>query len=87
MQLNDARSGGTVRLYTGVTSTNPEYESIYGRTINDGHTFNASANFGLPWGEKGFVNTTVSWSHQEPTDRSGTYAHSTGWYPSRCFFG
>ena len=91
MQLNDARSGGTVRLYTGVTSTNPEYdeftnagpegESIYGRTINDGHTFNASANFGLPWGEKGFVNTTVSWSHQEPTDRSGTYAHSTGWYP------
>jgi len=91
MQLKDASSGGSIRLYTGVTSTNPEYdeftnagtegESIYGRTINDGHTFNASANFGLPWGDDGFVNTTFSWSHQEPTDRSGTYAHSTGWYP------
>lgn len=91
MQLNDSRSGGTVRLYTGVTSTDPKYdeftnagtegESIYGETLNDGQTFNASANFGMPWGEKGFVNTTFSWSHQEPTDRSGTYSHSTGWYP------
>ena len=91
MQLNDARSGGTIRLYTGVTSTNPKYdgitnagtegESIYGETINDGQTFNASANFGLPWGEEGFINTTFSWSHQEPTDRSGTYSHSSGWYP------
>ncbi len=91
MQLNDARSGGTIRLYTGVTSTNPKYdaftnagtegESIYGETINDGQTFTASANFGMPWGEKGFVNTTISWSHMEPTDRSGTYAHSSGWYP------
>ena len=35
----------------------------------------------MPWGEKGFVNTTLSWSHMEPTDRSGTYSHSTGWYP------
>lgn len=91
MQLNDARSGGSIRLYAGVTATDPKYdeftnagtegESIYGETINDGQTFTASANFGLPWGEKGFVNTTVHWSHMEPTDRSGTYAHSTGWYP------
>ena len=90
MQLKDASSGGTIRLYMGGTSTNPKYdgitnagtegESIYGGTINDGQTFNASANFGLPWGEDGFVNTTVSWSHAEPTDRSGTYSHSSGWY-------
>ena len=90
LQLNDARSGGTIRLYAGGTNTNPEYdeftnagpegESIYG-TVRDGQTFNASANFGLPWGADGFVNTTISWSHQEPTDRSGTYAHSSGWYP------
>lgn len=91
LQLNDSRSGGTIRLYAGVASTDPEYdditnagpagESIYGGTVNDGQTFNASANFGLPWGDNGFVNTTIAWSHQEPTDRSGTYAHSTGWYP------
>ncbi len=91
LQLNDARSGGTIRLYTGGTNTNPEYdeftnagpegESIYGGNVRDGQTFNASANFGLPWGDDGFVNTTISFSHQEPTDRSGTYAHSTGWYP------
>ena len=91
LQLNDARSGGTIRLYAGGTNTNPKYdgitnagtegESIYGGNVRDGQTFNASANFGLPWGEDGFVNTTISWSHQEPTDRSGTYSHSSGWYP------
>lgn len=88
LQLNDARSGGSIRLYTGGTSTNPKYdgftnagtegESIYGGTVNDGQTFSASANFGLPWGNDGFVNTTLSWSHQEPTDRSGTFGSQ--WY-------
>ena len=90
LQLNNARSGGTVRLYTGGTNTNPKYdgitnagtegESIYDGNIRDGQTFNASVNFGLPWGDDGFVNTTFSYSHQEPTDRSGTYSHSSGWY-------
>jgi len=91
LQLNNARSGGSIRLYAGVAATDPEYdeftnagpegESIYGGTVHDGQTFTASANFGLPWGKEGFINTTVSWSQQEATDRSGTYTFSTGWYP------
>ncbi len=91
MQLKDAREGGSVTFYTGVSSTNPKYddlgsnadlegESIYGGRISDGHVYNMSANFGLPWGEEGFVNTTLAFSHAEPSDRSGTYSHSTGWY-------
>ena len=91
MQLNDASEGGSIRLYTGSTYTSPTYDDItnagesgqkiYGDDpVRDGQTFSASANFGLGWGDDGFVNTTLHWSHAEPTDRSGTYSHSSGWY-------
>ncbi|MEL6852455.1 MAG: TonB-dependent receptor, partial [Bacteroidota bacterium] len=91
MQLNDASSGGSIRMYTGVSSTNPKYDSrgsnsdlegenIYDQTINDGATFSTSMNVGSTWGEDGFVNTTVYAHHNEPYDRSGAYSHSAGWY-------
>ena len=91
MQLKDSRTGGSVRLYTGSAMTSPTYdditnagtagEKIYGDDpVRDGQTFTASANFGNAWGEDGFVNTTLHFSHAEPTDRSGTYSHSSGWY-------
>ncbi len=91
MQLNDSRSGGAIRMYYGSTSTSPTYDGItnagpegdkiYGDDpVVDGQTINMSANFGLPWGDDGFVNTTLTYSHAEPTDRSGTYSHSSGWY-------
>jgi len=91
MQLKDANSGGNINLYYGATLTAPEYdnitnvgtpgEKIYGEdAISDGQTINASANFGTGWGNDGFLNTTLTFSHAEPTDRSGTYAHSSGWY-------
>lgn len=91
LQLNDSRSGGTVRMYYGSTSTAPTYDDItnagtagdkiYGDDrVVDGQTINMSANFGMPWGDEGFVNTTFTYSHAEPTDRSGTYLHSSGWY-------
>lgn len=48
--------------------------------LTDGQTFNSSVNFGLPWGQDGFVSTTLAYQHAEPTDRSGTYSHSSGWY-------
>jgi iron complex outermembrane receptor protein len=90
--LNDARSGGSIRTYTGVAYSNPKYdgvqtrgqpgENIYGSgEVTDGATFSTSVNFGLPWGETGFVNTTL-WAHQNDAyDRSGFYTHSAGWYP------
>lgn len=91
MQLNDASEGGSIRIYTGATRTSPKYdditnagtagEKIYGDDpVKDGQTFNASANFGSKWGDDGFINTTLHYSHAEPTDRSGTYSHSSGWY-------
>ena len=93
MQLKDKRSGGSVRTYAGVGFSKPKYdgigsnadlegEPIYGdEMITDGATFSTSVNFGLPWGEDGFVNTTLHGHHSEPYDRSGVYTHSAGWYP------
>mgnify|MGYP000612879401 CR=1 FL=1 len=93
MQLKDNRSGGSMRTYTGVGFSKPKYdgigsnadlegEPIYGDDmITDGATFSASVNFGLPWGEDGFVNTTLHGHHSEPYDRSGFYTNGAGWYP------
>ncbi|MBL4672375.1 MAG: TonB-dependent receptor [Arenicella sp.] len=92
LSLKDASSGGSARIYTGTSYTKPKFdgissagangESIYGGgSISDGDTFSISANFGLGWGDDGFINTTV-WRHKNDSyDRSGTYTHSAGWYP------
>ena len=91
MQLKKNRSGGSFMAYLGSTYTSPEYdditnrgesgEKIYGDDpITDGNTFSTALNFGLPWGEDGFISTTVSYAHADATDRSGTYSHSSGWY-------
>ena len=93
MQLKKNREGGSFQAYLGSTYTSPEYDDItnkgtpgakiYGDDpIRDGNTFKTSVNFGLPWGEDGFVSTTLAYSHQDATDRSGTYSHSSGWYTS-----
>ena len=93
MQLKKNRSGGSFQAYLGSTRTSPEYDDItnagdegtkiYGDdAVTDGNTFSTSLNFGLPWGKDGFVSTTLSFSHADPTDRSGAYSHSSGWYRS-----
>ncbi|MCR9288544.1 MAG: TonB-dependent receptor [Bacteroidetes bacterium] len=93
MELKKNRSGGSLMAYLGSTYTSPEYDGvtnkgeegakIYGDdAITDGNTFSTSLNFGLPWGDDGFISTTLSYSHADPTDRSGTYSHSSGWYTS-----
>ena len=91
MVLNDASSGGSIRAFTGVSYTNPEFDGrspvgpdgqeIYPDAITDGATYSVSANFGLPWGEDGFLNTTLWAHHNDAYDRSGVYTHSAGWYP------
>ena len=91
MVLNDASSGGSIRAYTGVSYSDPQFDgrspvgasgdSIYGGTVTDGATYSVSANFGLPWGDDGFINTTIYAHHNDAYDRSGEYTHSEGWYP------
>ena len=91
--LNDASEGGSFSVFYGNTNTAPEYDGIsnagaegdkiYGDdNIQDGHTITTSLNVGAKWGDEGFVNTTIYYSHADATDRSGTYSHSSGWYDS-----
>lgn len=77
----------TAKVYKGTSLAASESEAaksgdkIYGDDpVTDGATFTTELNFGLPWGEQGFINVTGWYSHAEPTDRSGTYLHSAGWY-------
>ena len=79
----------TAKVYKGTSLAYADREDaksgdkIYGDDpVTDGATFTTELNFGLPWGEQGFVNITGWYSHAEPTDRSGTYLHSGGWYSS-----
>lgn len=92
-QLNNSRSGGSLRFYTGVASSNPEHDdkgananlngqSIYKDKKVDGETYKASINFGLPWGQDGFINTTINIHHNEAYSREGKYKASRGWYTS-----
>ena len=91
LQLKQNRSGGSFQTYLGSTYTSPKYDDItnagndgdkiYGDdALTDGNTFSSSLNFGLPWGEDGFVSTTLTYFHADATDRSGSYSHSSGWY-------
>lgn len=93
LQLNNARSGGSFRVYTGVASSNPEHDdkgananlkgkSIYKDGKKDGESYKASLNFGLPWGKDGFINTTIAIHHNEAYSREGKYKASRGWYTS-----
>ena len=93
-QLKNNRSGGSIRTYSGISLSKPKYDGrgsnanlegdyIYGsQPITDGETFSTSINFGLPWGEDGFINSTLYFHHNEAYDRSGTFTDTTGWYSS-----
>ena len=93
MELNNARSGGSVRFYTGGANSNPEHDdqganaslngqSIYNKKKKDGETYKASLNFGLPWGKEGFINTTLVFHKNEAYSREGKYKATRGWYVS-----
>ncbi|MEO6583340.1 MAG: TonB-dependent receptor, partial [Ferruginibacter sp.] len=93
LQLNRASSGGSLRFYTGVASSNPKHDNIgananldgkpiYPGGKHDGETYNAALNFGLPWGKDGFINTTFNIHHNESYSREGKYKASRGWYTS-----
>lgn len=50
------------------------FNNRIGRTREgDGETYVGSVNYGFRLGEEGYLNTTLTYSDREPTDRSGTY--------------
>ncbi len=85
LQLNNASSGGTVNVYTGTGYSSPQIDVLGLRpiqTVTDGKTYNVSANLGLKLGSKGFLNTTLTYSHTDGYDRSGWYKAGAGYYKS-----
>jgi iron complex outermembrane recepter protein len=76
MQLNNNIKGGSFQVYGGSGSSDPkgaDGNSIYGSNAQDGQTYKASLNFGLPLGDKGFINTTLAYQHSDSYDRSGRF--------------
>ncbi len=83
--MNNAPSGGSVQVYTGIGHTKPNLDvtnTIAPKTVNDGQTYSIGANFGLKLAKTGFLNTTLTYSHTEGYDRSGTYKAGAGFYVS-----
>jgi iron complex outermembrane receptor protein len=83
LELNDSDHGGTVTVYTGTGFSKPDLDIkgvLAPKTTTDGLTYNLSANAGFKIAQKGFVNTTLSYSHTDGYDRSGTYASPNGFY-------
>ena len=84
MQLKSNSDGGTIRTYFGTSYSNPKFddlangganegEEIYDSSRDDGETYAVEANFGIPWGEDGFISTTLSMFRANSSDRSGNY--------------
>lgn len=83
LELNDSDHGGTVTVYTGTGFSKPDLDIkgvLAPKTTTDGLTYNLSANAGFKIAQKGFVNATLSYSHTDGYDRSGTYASPNGFY-------
>ena len=89
MQLNNASSGGAVSAYygNGYSKPNLDVKNIKAPVlIKDGQTYNLAANVGLKLGEKGFFNSTLSYSHTDGYDRSGSYANPNATSASTNFY-
>ncbi len=89
MQLNNASSGGAVSTYygQGYSKPNLDVKNIKAPVlIKDGQTYNLAANVGLKLGEKGFLNSTLSYSHTDGYDRSGSYSNPNATSASTNFY-
>jgi iron complex outermembrane recepter protein len=83
LEMNNANSGGAVNVYYGQGYSKPNLDVknvIAPKLIQDGTTYNLSANVGLKLTEKGFINTTLTYGHTDGYDRSGTYKAAAGFY-------
>lgn len=83
LELNDASEGGAVNIFTGIGYSKPNLDvtgAIAPTTITDGLTYNANVNFGLKLTSKGYINTTLTYSHTDGYDRSGPFKAAAGYY-------
>ncbi|QIP11921.1 TonB-dependent receptor [Spirosoma aureum] len=83
LELNDAAEGGSVNVFTGIGYSKPNLDVTRHTPpalITDGATYNLNANFGLKLARRGFVNTTLTYSHTDGYDRSGSYKASSGFF-------
>ena len=89
MQLNNASSGGAISAYygNGYSKPNLDVKNIKAPVlIKDGQTYNLAANVGLKLGEKGFLNSTLSYSHTDGYDRSGSFSNPNAASASTNFY-
>lgn len=89
MQLNNASSGGAVSAYygQGYSKPNLDVKNIKAPVlIKDGQTYNLAANVGLKLGAKGFLNSTLSYSHTDGYDRSGSFSNPNASSASTNFY-
>lgn len=83
LELNDASEGGAVNVFFGNGYSKPNMDvtgKIAPELITDGLTYNLNANFGLKLTKKGYINTTLTYSHTDGYDRSGPYKAAAGFY-------
>lgn len=89
MQLNNASSGGAVTAYygQGYSKPNLDIKGLKAPVLaTDGKTYNLAANVGLKLGEKGFLNSTLSYSHTDGYDRSGSFSNPNATSASTNFY-
>jgi iron complex outermembrane receptor protein len=66
---------GVINIVTKRSTDVLDINSLIGVTgEGDGGRFKASANYGVPIGERGFVNFTAEFLSRDATNRSGTYS-------------
>jgi iron complex outermembrane recepter protein len=66
--------GGVINIVTKRSTDVLEVNSLLGVTgEGDGSRFQASANYGVPIGDKGFINVTAQFLSRDATNRAGTY--------------
>ena len=83
MELNDSNEGGTVSVFMGNGYSKPNLDvtnTAVPKLLTDGFTYNLAANVGMKLAKKGFLNTTLTYSHTDGYDRSGTFKSSSGFY-------
>ena len=89
LELNNASKGGAVSAYYGQGYSKPNLDIkglVAPKLVQDGKTYNFSANVGLKLGANGFLNATGTYSHTDGYDRSGSFANPNATSTSTNFY-
>lgn len=89
LELNNASSGGAVSAYYGQGYSKPNLDIkglVAPKLVQDGKTYNFSANVGMKLGANGFLNATGTYSHTDGYDRSGSFSNPNATSASTNFY-